>query len=397
VLTKVLIIPIVILNQVKDLKKPDNQSIAKPLIRFFAELRMTNRLMDSIIKETTKMKSINRILTKMATLIAIVCFLVFTSGCASGPKLFPDTVEMAAEDALNRGFEGIIVCVNQPGETKLYAAGWDNRETQTPADPQALFKIASISKLYMAVAATKLVVAEFLSLDQTLAELMPELVGRIENADEITLRMLLQHRSGIPDILDHPDFPWDNLPIGNSETLELVLDEPAEFKPDRRYKYSNTNYLLLGEIMDRTLGYSHHQYIREEILLPQGLNHTYSLLSEVDADEVMSGYFKGWEPDVKLNDYTLPGGSMVATAEDVSIFLRALIDGSLLSQEEQTIYSAVYRYEHTGLLPGYQSIARYHEDIDAVVVQFVNNSGGNAWSKSESVYRRVVRALKQGN
>lgn len=52
------------------------------------------------------------------------------------------------------------------------------------------------------------------------------------------------------------------------ETLELVLDEPADFELGNRYRYSNTNYLLIGEILDKELGYSHHRYIKEEILVP---------------------------------------------------------------------------------------------------------------------------------
>ncbi|MEL6651170.1 MAG: serine hydrolase, partial [Bacteroidota bacterium] len=153
--------------------------------------------------------------------------------------------------------------------------------------------------------------------------------------------------------------------------------------------------ILIGEILDKTLGYSHHQYIKEEILVPLDLQNTYSLLSEVALEDMMSGYAKDWDSDAKSDDYTLPGGSMVATAADVSIFLRALIDGSLLSPEEQAIYTEVYQYEHTGLLPGYQSIARYHEEIDAVVIQFSNTSGGTAWGKSSRVYNQIIRALEK--
>jgi hypothetical protein len=79
----------------------------------------------------------------------------------------------------------------------------------------------------------------------------------------------------------------------------------------------------------------------------------------------------------------------------VGIFLRALNDGSLLNDKEQAIYSSIYVYEHTGLLPGYSSIAKYHKDIDAVVVQFVNTSGGYSWSVSEKVYKSIVKILKR--
>ncbi len=87
---------------------------------------------------------------------------------------------------------------------------------------------------------------------------------------------------------------------------------------------------------------------------------------------------------------------MVATAEDVGLFLRALIDGTLLTPEEQYLYSSVHVYEHTGWLGGYTSIARYHKDIDAVVIQFVNTSGKEIfWLKLENAYDRIVRVLKK--
>jgi len=207
--------------------------------------------------------------------------------------------------------------------------------------------------------------------------------------------MLLKHRSGIPDWIDAPGFPWDKPPRDVNKVLELVLDEPSEFEPGSRYDYSNTNYLLIGKILDKTLGYSHQQYIRTEILFPLGLTHTFGLLSDVDAKEVASGYDSHYDQDVKMLDFVSPGGSMVATAQDVGVFLRALNDGSLLNKEEQAVYSSIYEYGHTGLLPGYQSIARYHKDIDAVVVQFVNTSGGNAWTISEIVYNRIIKMLRR--
>ncbi len=307
----------------------------------------------------------------------------------------PATVQEQVDEAIGYGLDGMIVYVDQTGKPPaFYAAGWKNREKKIPADPHALFKIASISKLYVAVAVAKLVNEGRLSLDKTLADYLPELVGGIAYADKITLRMLVQHRSGIPNFTDTPGY-WEHPPKTNEENLELVQDNPADFEPDKKYRYSNTNYLLIGEILDKTLGYSFHQYIKREILMPLGLNNTYGLLSEVNADDVMSGYTVGYEGDLKYNDFTSPAGSMVATAEDVGKFLRALNDGSLLNDNEQAIYSSIYEYGHTGLLPGYSSIARYHKDIDAVIIQFVNTSGGYTWNLSEIEYKRIVKILRR--
>jgi hypothetical protein len=111
----------------------------------------------------------------------------------------------------------------------------------------------------------------------------------------------------------------------------------------------------------------------------------------------MSGYYVGYEGDLKDNDFINPAGSMIATAEDVGIFLRALNDGSLFEKGEQEIYSSIYVYDHTGLIPGYQSIAKYHPDLDAVVIQFTNTTDfeGYLWSLSEVIYNRISTILKE--
>ena len=304
----------------------------------------------------------------------------------------PDTVQEQVNDAIECGFDGMIVYVDASDEPPaFYAAGLKNRQNKTPADPQSLFKIASISKLYVAVAITKLVHNKRLSLDKTLADYFPELVGRIENAEKITLKLMVQHRSGIPNLTDYPGY-WENPPKNNEEALGYALDLPANFEPDQDYGYSNTNYLLLSELIDKVVGYSHHQYIKEEILIPLKLNNTFASLSEVNIDDVMSGYYVGYVEDFKTEEQ-----GMLATAEDVGIFLRALNDGSLLDEGEQEIYSSIYVYEHTGLVVGYQSIAKYHKNIDTVVIQFMNttNFNGYNWNLSEVFYNRIIKILKK--
>ena len=307
----------------------------------------------------------------------------------------PNTVQEQLEEGIDHGFDGMIVYVDHAGKPpEFYAAGWQNREEKIPAYPQALFKIASITKLYVAVATAKLVKAERLSLDKTLADYFPELAGRIENSEEITLRMMLQHRSGIPNFVDHPDF-WIEPPESRQETLEYALDLPANFEPGEDYGYSNTNYMLIEDLIDKTLGYSNQQFIKEEILIPLGLKNTFGSLQEVDIDNVMSGYYVGIDQDFKFEDT----GLMLATAEDVGIFIRSLNDGSVFKEGEQEIYSSVYVYNHTGLIPGYQSIAEYHEDIDTVVIQFNNttNFNGYDWNLAEIIYNRIVKIVKKKN
>jgi CubicO group peptidase (beta-lactamase class C family) len=305
----------------------------------------------------------------------------------------PDTIQEQLEEGIDHGFDGMIVYVDQAGKPpEYYAAGWHDRKDKIPAYPEALFKIASITKLYVAVAVTKLVKNGRLSLDKTLADYFPELVGRIENANKITLRMMVQHRSGIPNFVDHPDY-WTNPPKNKQETLEYALDLPANFEPGEDYGYSNTNYMLISDLIDKVLGYPHQQYIKEEILTPLKLSHTFGSLDDVDISNVMSGYYVGENQDFKSENT----GLMLATAEDVGKFLRALNDGSVFNEGEQEIYSSIYVYEHTGLLPGYQSFAKYDKELDTVVIQFNNttNFDGYNWNLAQIIYSRVWKLVKK--
>lgn len=341
----------------------------------------------------TKKQTI-RILRIVMPIIGITCLIIFPPWILVKAWIapLPDTVQEQLDEAIGHGFDGMIIYVEESGKAPaFYAAGWNDRKNKIPANPHSLFKIASIGKLYDAVTIAKLVHDKRLSLDKTLADYFPELVGRIENAENITLRMMVQHRSGIPNLTNTPNY-WTDPPYSSEEALELILDLPANFEPGEDYEYSNTNYLLISELIKKVLGHSNFQFIKEEILIPLKLNNTFASLSEVNLDNLMSGYYVGIEDDIKTADY----GSMIATAEDVGIFLRALNDGSLFKEGEQEIYSSIYEYDHTGLIPGYQSIAKYHKDIDAIVIQFVNttNFSGYTWTTSEIVYDRIIKILR---
>ncbi len=304
----------------------------------------------------------------------------------------PNTVQEQLDEAIGHGFEGVIVYVDQTNKPPQFlAAGWHNREHKIAAKPKALFKIASISKLYDAVAVTKLVSAGRLSLDKTIADYLPELVGVIDNAEKITLRLMIQHKSGMPNFTDAPDF-WAAPTETFDESIALIKGKPANFEPGTDYEYCNTNYLLINRIMDNELGYKNFQYIKEEILIPLKLNNTFRSLSEVNIEHVMSGYHVGHPDDLKENDY-----GMHATAEDVGIFLRALNDGSVFEKGEQEIYASIYKYEHSGWVPGYQSFAKYYKDIDAVVVTFYSTTDPKLynWNLSEIINNRIVKILKK--
>jgi CubicO group peptidase (beta-lactamase class C family) len=304
----------------------------------------------------------------------------------------PDTIEEQVQEGLNYGFEGVIAYVDQKGrQPEFYSAGWKDRDQKIPANPHDLFKIASISKLYVAVAISKLVAAREMTLDDKLSDYFPDLKNKLEYADEITIEYMVQHRSGIPNFTNKPRF-WENEQANGENALEFALELPTSFEPDADYEYSNTNYLLLRQIIDKVTGQPHEEYIKTSILAPLHLDNTHFSIKDVRLENVMSGYYIGYPDDLKENE-----NGMLATAQDVGTFLRALNDGSVFNEGEQEIYDQIYVYNHGGLVPGYQSLAEYHADIDAVVVQFINTTDfeGYEWNLSEILINRVVKILEK--
>jgi CubicO group peptidase (beta-lactamase class C family) len=303
------------------------------------------------------------------------------------------TVQDVLDDAVKNGIDGIFVYIEQSNKiNESYVSGLQDKVTQLPADANSLFKIASISKLFIAVSAVKVIAQEQLSLNDTLASLLPELADRIENSNTITVEYLIQHRSGIADFDSQTGFDWQNAHIDIDRTLLYALDKPADFPPDSQYEYSNTNYLLLAKILDKALGYSHQVYIRENILNPLDMNNTYLSLSEIDMSLLVKGYWDNIERS--MQDYVIPGGSMISNVKDIAIFIRALNTGTLLTPSEKNIYSSVYWFNHSGWLPGYQSIASFDKQKDTVVVQFINTTGGNseaiASSSNELIFSLIA-------
>jgi CubicO group peptidase (beta-lactamase class C family) len=206
--------------------------------------------------------------------------------------------------------------------------------------------------------------------------------------------MMIQHRSGIPNFTDTPDF-WSYPPDSSEEALALIYGMPADFSPGEGYVYCNTNYLLLTMLMEKVTGDDFFQFIRHEILEPLNITNTYRSLHTINMVDLMSGYYVGIEEDIKTTDY----GAMIATTEDVGTFIRALNDGSVFEGAEQEMYASLYDFGHGGLIPGYMTYAFYHEDIDAVVVQVVNttNFSGYEWNLHQVMYNRIVNILRKNN
>ncbi|MGB0495107.1 MAG: serine hydrolase domain-containing protein [Kangiellaceae bacterium] len=337
-------------------------------------------------------KHSNSLFIGLVLVIAMIGCGGGSSDNASAPLATKKTLPEILDSAVSQGADAIFVYIDQDNNQPIaLASGIQNRSNQQSANPNSLFKVASISKLFIAVAATKLVANSTVSLDDNLETWLPEIATRIEGSSDITLRLLLQHRSGVPDFDSQVGFSWENEHSDIDETLEFALDLPADFTPNARYEYSNTNYLLISKILDQALGFDHKDYIKSDILTPLDLSETYLLYSDIEPERLVKGYWNNIERSEQ--DYNIPGGSMISTVKDIAVFIKALNEGTLLSAIEQDIYNSVYFLNHSGWLPGYQSIARYHSNKNATVIQFINTTGSGSESVATSTYSEIVESL----
>lgn len=333
-------------------------------------------------------KNVLRVVAGIVTFASIYFFAPWEYGLYYLRPL-PETVQQELNQFINEGVDGVIVYVDRKGTPPVYfTSGVDSRATQAPVRPDALFKIASIAKLYDAAAVTKLVGEEKLSLDAYLSDYLPFTKDRIEKADSITIRMLVRHRSGIPNFTDHPLFHWGDLDI---DIMELVLDQPADFPPGTEYGYSNSNYLLLAKIITEITGAPHGDYIKQTLLDPLGLERTFFSVNDVDQVEMMSGYHLGYEDDLRHLDH-----GYVSSAKEVAEFLRALNEGTFFTEKEELVYASLYQYNHSGWVLGYQSIARYFPKEDMVVILFVSTTGNDLVMLVNILFDRVFEILRSG-
>lgn len=185
------------------------------------------------------------------------------------------------DSAAMKGVPGISLAVYS--ETEGWwagASGYSKLETKVPMNICNLQYLQSVSKTYMAVAILQLHEEGKIKLDAAMTKYLPEKHTRlIQNANKITVRMLLNHTSGVAEYNSHPKYtsyvvlnPLKVFPI--EDVLQFLKDEEPQFVPGSKYRYTNTNFLLLAMIGDIITG-DHSKYIRQNIFQPLQMNHSY--------------------------------------------------------------------------------------------------------------------------
>lgn len=291
------------------------------------------------------------------------------------------------------------LALSHNGET-IYtkAIGYESLENNKLATPKTKYRVGSITKMFTAVLIFKALEENKLTLDKTIDSYFPH----IENAAKITVGNLLNHRSGIFNFTSGEDYQkWDTQAKTEDELLKIIEAGGSVFEPNSKGEYSNSNYLLLTFILEKTFDKSYATLVKEMITQPLNLSHTY-VGGKIDTsqNEAYSyAYGKEWEKKTET-DMSIPlgAGAIVATPQDLNVFIEALFAGKLISEKSlnqmktisdgygmgifQVPFYDKKGYGHNGGIDGFTSVLAHFPD-DNVSVALTSN--GNRYANNDIV------------
>ncbi|MEP6846620.1 MAG: serine hydrolase domain-containing protein, partial [Panacibacter sp.] len=221
------------------------------------------------------------------------------------------------------GFNGSFL-VAKNGEI-LYEdyKGFSDFRTRQPVDEHSAFHLASISKTFTAMTVLKLWEERRINLDDTLQKFFPKLPYH-----GITIKMLLDHRSGLPNYLYFMDSIWNKkMKATNWDVVNFMIEHhpKADANPDRVYHYCNTNFLLLALIVEITTGQSFPTYMKDSVFTPLGLTDTY-IFSVADTSHYVPTYSVTKPFPMDHLDCTYGDKNVYSTARDLFTWDKVLYE-----------------------------------------------------------------------
>ena len=206
-----------------------------------------------------------------------------------------------------------------------------NGADKKPLTAANRFRIASITKTFTAVMILQLVEEGNLKLTDTLDKFFPQ----VPNARKITIRQILSHRSGIPNVRRDQATWKPGAPVTKDEMLALIVKGAPEFEPDTKNSYSNSGYFLLGLILEKLTGKPYDQALEERINSKIGLKDTYIATGRIDVNKGEALTYINTGSDWKQSFETHPsiGFQLISTPGDMAKFIQSLFDLKLISQD----------------------------------------------------------------
>ncbi|NDJ77070.1 MAG: beta-lactamase family protein [Chloroflexi bacterium] len=355
----------------------------------------------------------------LVTLMLLTPLPDLTATAQDGPQAFPPAVvaEIQAEmDNLTaRGLPpGMVVWIDAPDYQFAGASGFADLMNEVPMSPDGAFRIGSITKMFTATVIVQLAEEGVLTLDDPLALWLPEVADQLPYGDQITLRHLLTHTSGVFNIVESDLYFGDLLAEAEIDedtgiaTLACVERDPydtlaryvygedANFEPGTGWYYSNTNYTLLGMVIEAAAEVPLAEAYRTHIYAPLGMVSTFLDCYEDPVVDVVHGYtgFGDSMTDVtELHESVgWAAGGLVSTAPDLITFARGLFSEALFDEPESLVamttpapgssygLGIMVKAEymgHAGGIAGFRTLLHYVPAFDTVVVMLYNTDSTN--------------------
>jgi D-alanyl-D-alanine carboxypeptidase len=344
-----------------------------------------------------------------------------TPAGAATPEALRAALQAEAEAVIgDYDLPGMTVAIVRPGSARIEAGvGLADVESGRPITSDTPMLSASIGKTFVAATVVALAEEGKLALEDPLRRWLGDEAWypRLPNADSITLRQLLGHRSGLPDHVHEPAFAaaWQAgaASLAPRELIALVLDREPLFPAGEGFAYSDTGYLLLGLVIERVTGNAWQDVVRQRFITPLGLAHTGPSNSR-NIPGLANGYVSQpnmldlppttldengvlrWDPAVESS-----GGGFYSTSSDLATWGAALFSGEVLppaAVAEMAAGGAATgsdpasryglgvaiiaasewgpSYGHRGWIPGYSSSLRYFPEHGTVVAFMINTDTG---------------------
>ena len=258
-----------------------------------------------------------------------------------------ESLKSRAQGLVGAGYPAALAAVtDSKGESAGVAVGKGSLETGQAPLLDGEVRIGSNTKTFVAVVVMQMVQEGKVGLDEPIETYLPGLIkGEGIDASRITVRQLLQHTSGLPE---HTDYYFssnaaalENIQhyIPARDLLDVALSKSAAFEPGTQWSYSNTNYIVLGMLIERVSQRPVGEQIDQRIIKRLGLSHTY--FPGNGEKKIRGSHPQGYHingegklEDVTEMDASLPwaAGAMVSTPSELNTFFQAVFDGRLLTQ-----------------------------------------------------------------
>lgn len=289
---------------------------------------------------------------------------------------------------------GTVALAKQGKLIYLRSFGFADIEKNVHNNDSTEYRIGSITKTFTSVLVMKTVERNKLSLDQKIDKWFPS----IKNAGEISVSDLLYHRSGIHNFTDDSTYlNWNTQPKTHPEMLQIIEKGGSDFQPGTKMQYSNSNYVLLTIILEKTNNKTYEQLLQNEIIKPLQLSHTY-LGRKINSSNNESfsyefngvSYVKSSETDMSI---PLGAGAIVSNPVDLIKFINAIFTGKLITKKSldamttlkdnfgmglfQMPFGDKKAWAHTGGIDGFRSVVSYFPSDSISYALCLNGSAIN--------------------